>query len=225
MRPLSFISPSSCPLACAWQRRLPRPPPPASPGTPPTPHPTKQASRGPRARGPPPPASPGTPPTSRGRERAMPLVVIFFFLFLLVQSRLVAEVDVGILVFGDLVHAFIVFQIQAGAAGDRLLVEVLLVGGEGAGVRDDQPLPCVRPVLDLAPADDREARLALELGVLVRLTDDHFDSAALAGGDAGLVAVATLDELDQAARELGFQAANPHTADGVHLDAVTVDAQ
>src|SRR5215472_5630484 len=156
----------------------------------------------------------------------MPLLLLIFILFFLfLQPGFVAEVHVGVLVLGDLVHALLVLQVKAGAASDRLLVEILLVAGEGAGIGDDQALAGVGPVVGLAPADDREARLALELRVLVGLADDDFDGVALARRDAGLVAVAALNELDQASRQLGLQAADPYAAHGVDLDAVPVDAQ
>src|SRR5262249_22128152 len=88
------------------RRRSPRPPLRRSPPRLPAPRGWFGGAPG---RGGPPPRLRRVPPGLRGGGRPMPLVLIFFFLFLLVQSRLVAEVDVGILVFGDLVHAFIVF--------------------------------------------------------------------------------------------------------------------
>src|ERR1700674_4603681 len=115
----------------------------------------------------------------------------------------------------DRVHALL--EVVA----DRRVSErpfLFLVLGEHLDISREEAFLGVRPELDLSLAPDREAGLARELRVLVRLADDELDRVVVARGDARLVAVASSHELDEPPRELRLERAQADAARGFGAD-------
>src|SRR5256885_544636 len=82
----------------------------------------------------------------------------------------------------------------------------------GVGRPVEEGILGIRP--ELVPADllDREGRPAKELRILVGLADDDLYGAALTGRDRSRIAVAALEELDEAASQGVLQVAERDAA-------------
>src|SRR5207302_6531069 len=99
----------------------------------------------------------------------------------------------------------------------RLLAVLLgLLGIDCAG---EQRFLRVGPELVSARLLDREGGPPEELRVLIGLSDDDPDGATFAGGDSARIAVAALQELDQAPSEGMLQVAQMNATRGLHVHA------